>query len=67
MIFMTRPHKEERFLFPVYPLLYFAVAYGMQGLEVGTQEGREGGCCASHGLTLLSCAGAVGLPQWAAL
>ena len=28
-VFMTRPHKEERFLFPVYPLIIFASGFGM--------------------------------------
>lgn len=30
LVFMTRPHKEERFLFPVYPLLCFAALFGME-------------------------------------
>ena len=42
-IFMTRPHKEERFLFPVYPLLCFAVVYGMERVEV-SQCADEGMC-----------------------
>ena len=33
---MTRPHKEERFLFPVYPLLCFTAIFGMEMLKVRT-------------------------------
>jgi alpha-1,2-mannosyltransferase len=28
-IFMTRPHKEERFLYPIYPLLLLSAAAGV--------------------------------------
>lgn len=39
-IFMTRPHKEERFLFPVYPLVCFAVVYAVERLKVSWWAGE---------------------------
>lgn len=49
MIFMTRPHKEERFLFPVYPLVCFAVVYAVERLKVSWWAGRA--CATRHALT----------------
>ncbi|XP_062521417.1 alpha-1,2-mannosyltransferase ALG9-like isoform X2 [Corticium candelabrum] len=40
-IFFTRPHKEERFLFPVYPLICLAAAVSLHNLlEVLDKVGR---------------------------
>ena len=66
MIFMTRPHKEERFLFPVYPLLCFAATYGMERMEVSGHGGRvcTVGCPHLWSPTLL-CKGRSGLLEWA--
>ncbi|MGH0144147.1 UNVERIFIED_CONTAM: hypothetical protein FKN15_002112 [Acipenser sinensis] len=36
LIFFTRPHKEERFLFPVYPLVCLCGAVALSSLQVGS-------------------------------
>ncbi|XP_069081105.1 alpha-1,2-mannosyltransferase ALG9 isoform X1 [Pleurodeles waltl] len=33
LIFFTRPHKEERFLFPIYPLICLCGAVGLSALQ----------------------------------
>ena len=66
VIFMTRPHKEERFLFPVYPLVCFAVTYGIERVEVS--EWVVEGCFAHHchvRSSLLPCKGRTSLLEWA--
>jgi hypothetical protein len=30
---IIRPHKEERFLYPIYPLLSLAAAFALEALE----------------------------------
>uniref|UniRef100_A0A8C5CXK7 Mannosyltransferase n=1 Tax=Gadus morhua TaxID=8049 RepID=A0A8C5CXK7_GADMO len=35
LVFFTRPHKEERFLFPIYPLICLSAAVAMSSLQVG--------------------------------
>lgn len=34
LIFFTRPHKEERFLFPIYPLICLSGAVALSSLQV---------------------------------
>lgn len=33
LVFFTRPHKEERFLFPVYPLILFAASSALDSIQ----------------------------------
>lgn len=34
LVFFTRPHKEERFLFPIYPLICLSGAVALSSLQV---------------------------------
>lgn len=34
LVFFTRPHKEERFLFPIYPLICLCGAVALSSLQV---------------------------------
>ncbi|KAL0192516.1 hypothetical protein M9458_010812, partial [Cirrhinus mrigala] len=33
LVFFTRPHKEERFLFPIYPLICLCGAVALSSLQ----------------------------------
>ena len=37
-VMTTRPHKEERFLFPIYPLLALAAALTVHGVVIALVE-----------------------------
>lgn len=37
LVFFTRPHKEERFLFPIYPLVCLSGAVALSSLQVRPQ------------------------------
>lgn len=44
LIFFSQPHKEERFLYPVYPLICLCGAVGLSALQVwlaAVRSGRE--------------------------
>lgn len=38
LVFFTRPHKEERFLFPIYPLICLSGAVALSSLQVCSQH-----------------------------
>lgn len=38
LVFFTRPHKEERFLFPIYPLVCLSGAVALSSLQVCPQK-----------------------------
>lgn len=38
LVFFTRPHKEERFLFPIYPLVCLSGAVALSSLQVRPPE-----------------------------
>uniref|UniRef100_A0A3Q3E8Q8 Mannosyltransferase n=1 Tax=Hippocampus comes TaxID=109280 RepID=A0A3Q3E8Q8_HIPCM len=38
LVFFTRPHKEERFLFPIYPLICLSGAVALSSLQVCLQS-----------------------------
>lgn len=38
MIFFSQPHKEERFLFPIYPLICLCGAVALSALQVSFSE-----------------------------
>ena len=38
IIFFLQPHKEERFLFPVYPLICLCGAVALSALQVSVRE-----------------------------
>jgi len=36
LIFFTQAHKEERFLFPIYPLICLSAAISLDSIQVNT-------------------------------
>lgn len=42
LVFFTRPHKEERFLFPIYPLICLCGAVALSSLQVCDKVGING-------------------------
>lgn len=38
LIFFSQPHKEERFLFPIYPLICLSAAVALSALQVNSSD-----------------------------